>query len=126
MRKKIISNKEAHEHPIINSSLQRGEREGGRESRREGGRERRREVGREGEREGGREGGGGREKDVRMHHLTTAQFTENRAALGHTSRSKGNGSPSILSSLSRYSLSTHNRRKMNSFSRNVDLASWSC
>ena len=44
-----------------------------------------------------------------------------------TSRSKGKGRPSILSSLSRYSLRTHNLRKMNCFSRAVSvLANWSC
>ena len=45
----------------------------------------------------------------------------------YTSRSKGKGRPSILSSLSRYSLSTHSRRKMNCFSiATSELANWSC
>ena len=44
-----------------------------------------------------------------------------------TSRSKGKGRPSILSSLSRYSLSTQSRRKMNCFSSATsELANWSC
>ena len=77
VRKKVISNKETHKHPVINGPL-KGE-----------------EMGEEEERERARKGG---EYWVGRGH-TLEQNVGKRIG---TSMSKGKGSPSILSSLSKY------------------------